>query len=72
MTPIEFTAEEQEFLVTLLQAELKEMLVEEHRTRAPTYRQHILRNEELIRGLLARLAGSSVKPADLATPHSGH
>jgi hypothetical protein len=39
---------------------LKEMRVEEHRTRAPTYREHVVQQEELIAGLLRKL-GQPVK-----------
>jgi hypothetical protein len=36
----------------------KEALVEEHRTRALDYREHILRREALITGLLEKLRTS--------------
>jgi hypothetical protein len=51
------TAEERDFLVALLESILKETLIEEHRTRTPLYRQHVLHKEDLIRGLLTKLAG---------------
>ena len=49
------TADERQFLVDLLESTLKNTLVEEHRTRAPNYREHIVEREELITGLLTRL-----------------
>lgn len=52
------TAEERQFLIGLLQTSLKETLVEEHRTRAPSYREHVLHNEELIRGILSKLGAA--------------
>ena len=52
------TADERQFLIGLLQTSLKETLVEEHRTRAPSYREHIVRSENLIRGILAKLGAA--------------
>ena len=49
------TAQEREFLVRLLQTALKERRVEEHRTRAPSYREHVLHEEETIAALLRKL-----------------
>ena len=49
------TTEEREFLVSLLEITLKKTLIEEHRTRGPTYREHVLHNEELIASLLEKL-----------------
>ena len=54
-SPLTLTTEEREFLVGLLQNTLKNVLVEEHRTRAPTYREHVLHKEELIASLLEKL-----------------
>jgi hypothetical protein len=54
-TPLTLTAEERQFLVSLLQLVLKDTLVEEHRTRTPSYRDHIVHREDLIRGLLGKL-----------------
>ena len=53
--PLVLTAEEHDYLVGLLQTALKEARVEEHRTRAPNYRKHILHQEELIVALLTKL-----------------
>jgi hypothetical protein len=41
--------------VGLLENTLKETRVEEHRTRTPSYREHILRQEDLIVSLLRKL-----------------
>ena len=49
------TAEEREYLVGLLERVLKETRVEEHRTRAPSYREHVLHREDVIVGLLSKL-----------------
>ncbi len=53
------TAEEQEFLVGLLEIALKDTRIEEHRTRTPMYREHVLHQGRLIADLLAKLG----KPA---------
>jgi hypothetical protein len=59
MTLTEFrltlTEEERQYLVGLLKATLNEILVEEHRTRAPAYRELVLRKEALAQGLLSKL-----------------
>ncbi len=49
------TAEESKYLVELLEKTLKETQVEEHRTRAPTYREHILQQEKLAQEILNKL-----------------
>lgn len=49
------TAEEQQYLVELLERTLKTARVEEHRTRAPSYREHVLQQEKLIEDLLGKL-----------------
>jgi hypothetical protein len=49
------TAEEREFLVTHLEQVLKDTRIEEHRTRAPTYREHIIQQENQIVSLLTKL-----------------
>jgi hypothetical protein len=49
------TPEERQFLVGLLEMVLKDTLVEEHRTRTLSYREHILHREELINHLLEKL-----------------
>jgi hypothetical protein len=50
-----FTNEEREFLVGLLETALRETRVEEHRTRAPSYREHILQKEHLVESVLSKL-----------------
>ena len=49
------TGEEREFLVGLLTTALRDTRIEEHRTRAPTYREHILHREDLMAALLNKL-----------------
>ena len=49
------TAEEHDYLVRLLETTLKDTRIEEHRTRTPTYRQHIVQQEDLIIGVLRKL-----------------
>jgi hypothetical protein len=49
------TVEEREFLVGLLERTLKEKLVEEHRTRTPSYRAVVEQEENVIKGLLTKL-----------------
>jgi len=52
---ITLTAEERKFLVELLETTLKETRIEEHRTRAPSYREHILQKENLMLALQNKL-----------------
>jgi hypothetical protein len=52
---VTLSAEERDYLVQVLEAALKNHRIEEHRTRAPTYREKILREEELLAQLLAKL-----------------
>jgi hypothetical protein len=49
------TAAERDYLADLLKRVLKDTSIEEHRTRTPTYREHILQQENLIRQLLEKL-----------------
>ncbi len=49
------TAEERQYLLDLLERTLKDTLVEEHRTRTPSYREHVLREEEMILRLRDKL-----------------
>lgn len=48
------TAEERAYLVDLLETVLKDTRIEEHRTRTPSYREHVLHQEDLIVGLLTK------------------
>jgi hypothetical protein len=50
------TSEEREYLASLLEATLKETRIEEHRTRTPTYREHVVHREEVILSLLRKLS----------------
>jgi len=49
------SAEERNYLVQVLEIALKNHRVEEHRTRAPSYREQILQEEKLIEQVLAKL-----------------
>jgi hypothetical protein len=53
--PLVLTAEERQYLVGLLETVLKQTRVEEHRTRTPLYREHVLREEGLALALLTKL-----------------
>ena len=57
-TMITLTAAEHQFLVELLESTQKETRVEEHRTRTLSFREHIIRKEELIDSLLKKLGPS--------------
>jgi hypothetical protein len=46
---------ERDCLTELLQAALKQTRVEEHRTRTPSFREHVVQNETLIEELLKKL-----------------
>ena len=52
---VTLSGEEREYLVEFLETALKNTRVEEHRTRTPSYREHIVQKEELIGGLLRKL-----------------
>jgi hypothetical protein len=47
--------EERTYLVEILERALKDAQIEEHRTRTPSYREHVLHDESLITGLLRKL-----------------
>jgi hypothetical protein len=53
--PITLTVEERDYLRELLEQTLKDIRVEEHRTRVLNYRTHIVQQEQLLRSLLAKL-----------------
>lgn len=53
------TDEERKFLVELLELGLKGTQIEEHRTRTISYREHILRRENVISSLLQKLGTAS-------------
>lgn len=48
-------AEERDFVVELLKDVVKEARVEEHRTRSPSYREHISLREEALSAVLQKL-----------------
>ncbi len=52
---VTLTAEEREYLLDLLKRALKDMLIEEHRTRTPIYREHVVHQEAIAQGLLNKL-----------------
>jgi hypothetical protein len=52
---ITLTAQERQFLVGLLETNLKDTRIEEHRTRTPAYREHVVQHEDLIVSLLKKL-----------------
>ena len=54
-TQITLTPDEVQHLVALLQTGLKQRRVEEHRTRTPSYREHVLREEECLASVLKKL-----------------
>jgi len=49
------TAEEREYLVDLLKEVVKDARVEEHRTRSPSYREHISHREHALSAVLQKL-----------------
>src|SRR5688572_15133610 len=54
-SPLNLSSEEREYLVSLLEDSLKQTRVEEHRTRTPSYREHVVQQEGIIESLLAKL-----------------
>ncbi len=56
-TQMTVNAEEKEYLRQVLEWALKETKVEEHRTRTPSFREHIVHREEVILALLKKLGG---------------
>jgi hypothetical protein len=52
---LSLTTAERECLVEVLERALKEARIEEHRTRAPAYREHVSQREDIISGLLGKL-----------------
>lgn len=55
-TQLALTAEEHEFLTSLLEDLLKQTRVEEHRTRNLSYREYVVNKDKLLESLLAKLA----------------
>jgi hypothetical protein len=56
---VTLTAEEHEFLRSLLEVVLKDTRIEEHRTRTISYREHVVHREDVIVGLLKKLQQSA-------------
>jgi hypothetical protein len=54
-TPLTLTADERKFLADLLQHARMETLVEEHRTRTPSFRELVQQRGAVINALLAKL-----------------
>jgi hypothetical protein len=52
------TRDERDYLANLLKDILKEKLVEEHRTRKPSYRGVVVHEEDTIKALLQKLGES--------------
>ena len=52
---ISISSEERRFLIGFLEEALKGTRIEEHRTRTPSYREHIVEREEIITRLLDKL-----------------
>jgi hypothetical protein len=59
---IELTEAEQELLREVLQAERDRLLVEIRHTDHRDYKESLLKREELLEGLLSRLASQQVAP----------
>ena len=49
------TNEERACLVNLLETVLRDTRIEEHRTRAPSFREHVLQKEQLVESVLKKL-----------------
>lgn len=49
------TEEERKFLQDFLTQTQKDMRVEEHRTRTPSYRQYVIHREDVVQSLLNKL-----------------
>ena len=62
MADLQVTLNEEErvFLSEFLAKSLKDMRIEEHRTRAPDYRQLIIAKEDVANRLLQKLGGSEI------------
>lgn len=54
-TQLLLNAEEKDLLLKLLEHEISLRLVEEHRTRAPSYREHIMHDKAVLQRVLAKL-----------------
>ncbi len=52
---VTLTAEEGQWLQELLERVLKDIKIEEHRTRTPTYREHVVHQEQLLQSVLGKV-----------------
>jgi hypothetical protein len=57
-TQVTLTRDEKDYLVRLLQNAIGEVRVEVHHTHTPQYRERVLDEEKLVRGLLAKVEKS--------------
>ena len=57
-TQLDLSESEREYLARVLETTLKNHRVEEHRTRSPTYRETVIKEEKLLEQLLAKLGHS--------------
>jgi hypothetical protein len=58
-THVTLTQEEKDYLVRVLQNAIGETRVEAHHTHTPQYRERVLDEEKLIRGLLTKVEKSA-------------
>lgn len=58
-TTVTLTRDENDYIVRILQNALAETRVEVHRTHTPKFRDRVLEEETLIRGLLTKLDKSA-------------
>jgi len=56
---VNLTSDERQFHQNLLERTFKDTLIEEHRTRTPSYREHVLQNEGIIQAVLKKLQAPS-------------
>jgi hypothetical protein len=56
---LQLSAEEWDFLVGYLRSALKGYQVEEHRTRTPTYREHVTHEKDMLAAILDKLERAS-------------
>lgn len=56
---LELSMEERNFLADYLSIALKEVQVEEHRTRSPSYREFVTHNKELLASIVCKLQGTA-------------
>lgn len=52
---LHLTTEECQFLTELLTTSLKDLHVEEHRTKTPSYREYVIQREDLAQAVLGKV-----------------